>query len=174
MFSLAPFFGDIPHIVDEAEPVFCSFPYRYFHAKNIVRQAIIAMPTNTIWSLRRVSGLQPSKNHSVLLNCQWHAHFQRSSNPASQRASSAAANSSPYFGWACAHSKKDSALLFIASYISVIVILMIKRIPNTKIMFSAHLIITLCRKTMCRMSFVCRKNSIFAKTKSRDGFQTEI
>ena len=72
------------------------------------------------------------------------------------------------------HSKKDSALPFIASYISVIVILIIKRIPNTKIMFSAHLIITLCQKTMCRMLFICCKNSIFAKMKSRDGFQTEI
>ena len=45
------------------------------------------------------------------------------------------------------HSKNASALLFIASYISVTVILIIKRIPNTKIMFSVHIITTLCSKT---------------------------
>ena len=43
--------------------------------------------------------------------------------------------------------RQSSALLFMASYISVTVILIIKRIPNTKIMFSVHIITTLCSKT---------------------------
>nr|DAO95020.1 MAG TPA: Glutaredoxin arsenate reductase [Caudoviricetes sp.] len=41
-------------------------------------------------------------------------------------------------------------------------------------MFFVHSITTLCRKTMCRMLFVCRKNSIFVKMEISYGFQTEI
>lgn len=70
----------------------------YFHTKNIVRLAINAMLSITIYMRRFVSGLQSSKSHSLPWDCHSHAHFHRRNTPVSQKASRIETNRYANFG----------------------------------------------------------------------------